>query len=131
MAALERAAGRAGGSTAAADTPDRAELAFLSDTEALCDRALSSDDQAALIGAATTCSPQVRAAALAALVANARGPAKAELRARVLAGPLAVDPDPEHPGVARSVSALGRPGSSLRVAFELPLDPIWVVEGEP
>jgi hypothetical protein len=133
VAALERAAARAGVSGRADVPAPREELAFLSDTEALCDRALSSADadqpnhSSRLIGAATTCSPRVRTAALAALVTQTQGPAKADLRVRVLAGPVAIEPDPEHPGVARSVPALARPGASLRVAFELPLDPIWVV----
>ncbi|KIG13474.1 hypothetical protein DB30_08040 [Enhygromyxa salina] len=143
VAALEQAAARAKGRSATADSPALGfELAFLSDPEALCDRAWRSLDPSPepdpnpdpdpnqvdhLIGAATTCSPRVRAAALAALVARTKGDAKAQLRARVLAGPLAVEPDPEHPGVARSIPALGRAGASLRVAYELPLEPIWIV----
>ncbi|PRQ09294.1 hypothetical protein [Enhygromyxa salina] len=143
VAALEQAAG----GSAAAPGSGGQELAFLSDTAALCDRAWRSLESSAdpsqvdssdhpnhldhLIGAATTCSPRVRAAALASLVAQTQGAAKAELRARVLAGPIAVEPDPDHPGVARSIPALPRPGSITRVAFELPLDPLWVVDDAP
>jgi hypothetical protein len=104
-----------------------ARLDFLADADALCE--LETADLARMIGVASTCAPPVRAKALAQLLARTPEPARAELRKRILAGPLAVEIDPERPGVARSVPSLAREGLSLRVVFDLPVEPVFVVDG--
>jgi hypothetical protein len=135
VAALERAAsGEADGAEtsgggAGDSTPTSGRLDFLSDVEALCEYELAADDLARMIGVATTCAPKQRAQALAALLTGTAEQARASLRTRILAGPVAVEIDPERPGVARSVASLAREGLSLRVVFDLPVEPVFVVDG--
>jgi hypothetical protein len=140
VAALERAAAAAGAPLEGEGAPGSDPLAFLSDTQALCEQVFSGgagafvEEEGArpmLVGAATVCEPRRRAAALAALVASTPEPARAELRARILAGPFAIEVDPERPGVVQTVSAASREGLILRVVFGLPLEPVWVVDGPP
>lgn len=127
----------AGASGGAGDAPPATSsgpdlLDFLSDVDALCERELETGDSARLarlIGVATTCAPKQRAKALALLLTRTPEPARAELRTRILAGPVAVEIDPERPGAARSVASLGREGLSLRVVFDLPVEPVFVVDG--
>jgi hypothetical protein len=131
VAALERAAS---GPLDSADegnsaAPSGSGLDFLADAEALCEYELESGDLARMIGVASTCAPQLRAKALALLLARTPEPAHAQLRARILAGPLAIEIDPERPGVARSVASLAREGLKLRVVFDLPVEPVFVVDG--
>jgi hypothetical protein len=136
VAALERAAG-AEREAASGDQPEpntdvpaaaaAGRLDFLADADALCE--LDTADLARMIGLASTCAPLVRAKALAQLLARTPEPARTELRERILAGPLAVEIDPERPGVARSVPSLAREGLSLRVVFDLPVEPVFVVDG--
>ncbi|MFV8754237.1 hypothetical protein ACNOYE_27145 [Nannocystaceae bacterium ST9] len=111
----------------------RRELAFLSDGGALCELPLADVDldavtHAGLIGLATACGPQVRAQALAELLARATPGQRERLRARLLAGPSAVEVDPARPGSLITVAALAREGLLLRVLFGLPLDPTWIVD---
>lgn len=127
VAALERAA--IGKSAGAGDTAAPRQLDFLADVDALCEYDLESNEPARMIGVATTCTPQQRAKALASLLTHTPEPARAELRTRVLAGPVAIENDPERPGAARSVSSLARDGLSLRVVFDLPVEPVFVVDG--
>ena len=47
---------------------------------------------------------------------------------RVLARPIAIEIDPERPGVARAVASLAREGLDARVVFDLPVAPVFVVE---
>jgi hypothetical protein len=134
VAALERAASA---EAAKGEEPEPAgdvpaatgagRLDFLADADALCE--LETADLARMIGVASTCAPPVRAKALAQLLARTPEPARTELRKRILAGPLAVEIDPERPGVARSVPSLAREGLSLRVVFDLPVEPVFVVDG--
>ncbi|PRP91549.1 hypothetical protein ENSA5_54250 [Enhygromyxa salina] len=140
VSALERAAAGAG-ATLVSDPGIDGDLAFLSDSDALCARAASrarapsedaspsQESRQRLVGAATTCAPRARADALAALISISDPGAQTELRQRVLAGPIAAEINPDRPGVARTVAALDRPGAALRVVFDLPLDPVWVVDG--
>ncbi|MFO7565200.1 MAG: hypothetical protein R6X02_21325, partial [Enhygromyxa sp.] len=122
VAALTRAASGEGleGST----TP--AQLALLGDAETICEHATVSDDPPRLLGIASACAPRARAEALASLVEAASAEARADLRARVLEGPIAAEIDPHRPGILHSVPILSHEGLSLRVAFKLPLDPVWV-----
>lgn len=130
-AALERAAlGEADPSEQ--DQPASApavELDLLADADVLCEADIPLEDPARLIGVATACAPLQRAHALAALHARTPEPTRTQLRERVLAGPLAIEIDPERPGVARAVPSLAREGLDLRVVFDLPVDPVFVVEG--
>jgi hypothetical protein len=135
VAALEQAA--SGEPDDAASTGEAApggpgRLDFLADVDALCDYDLEAGDAARLdrlIGVATTCAPKQRAKALAALLIRTPEPARSELRTRILAGPVAIEIDPERPGAARSVASLAREGLSLRVVFDLPVEPVFVVDG--
>jgi hypothetical protein len=147
VAALEQAAsggpeeeGKGPGGSSAAAGPHAAtgadagpiaagRLDFLADVEGLCGPELEGVEPARLIGVATTCTPQARAVALALLLTRTPELARAELRTRILAGPVAVEIDPERPGAARSVPSLGRDGLSLRVVFDLPVEPVFVVDG--
>lgn len=134
VAALEQAAsGEPDDATpsdgAGAASPGPGKLDFLADVDALCEYDLEAGDPARMIGVATTCAPKPRAKALAALLTRTPEPARVELRTRVLAGPVAIEIDPERPGVARSVSSLAREGLSLRVVFDLPVEPVFVVDG--
>lgn len=106
------------------------ELAFLSDSAALCELARSSADTNvdAKIGAATACEPRSRAQAFADLLASATPDQRQRLQARLLAGPRAVEVDPARPGSLVTVLALPRDGLLLRVLFGLPLDPVWIVD---
>ncbi len=105
-------------------------LAYLSDADAICElgraRAEAGLDPQRLLGAATACGPRSRAEALAALIDMVPEDPQAELRARVLGAPIAAEVEAERPGVLRSVPALTSADLSLRVAFDLPLDPAWV-----
>jgi hypothetical protein len=107
----------------------RFELAYLSDADAICELASSTgiDAQRAL-GAAIACGARARAEALAALLGLVPEDARANVREHILGGPIAAEIDHEQPGVLRAVPALTREGSSLRVAFGLPLDPVWITE---
>ncbi len=127
LAALARASASAGEADALAERPEPLpELAYLSDADAICELGDEVLDLQRMIGAATACGPRARAEALARLIAAAPEGARAALRRRVLAGPLAAEIEPERPGVLRSVPSLTRPELGLRVAFELALDPGWI-----
>jgi hypothetical protein len=134
VAALEQAAsGEPDDATpsdgAGAASPGPARLDFLADVDALCEYDLEAKDLARMIGVATTCAPKPRAKALAMLLTSTSEPARVELRTRILAGPVAIEIDPERPGAARSVASLARDGLSLRVVFDLPVEPVFVVDG--
>jgi hypothetical protein len=105
----------------------RPELAALGDADAICELAGSASEPQRLLGSAIACGPRARAEALAALVEASPTDARANLRALILAGPIAAEVDPDRPGVVHSVPALAREGLSLRVAFNLPLDPVWII----
>ncbi|HVI03373.1 MAG TPA: hypothetical protein VM869_31970, partial [Enhygromyxa sp.] len=107
----------------------RLELAYLSDAPAICELSSAPIDAQRLLGMATACGPRARAEALAALVEAAPEDARAAVRARILGGPIAAEIEPDRPGVLHAVPALTRDGSSLRVAFDLPLDPVWITAG--
>jgi len=126
MAALERRAGAEAGAEPALIP----ELAYLSDAEAICEQVASAgeSDGQRLLGAAIACAPRARASALAGLAELAGDPGRAAVRAQLLAGPIAVELEPSQPGVLRSVPGLAREELGLRVAFDLPLDPVWVTE---
>ena len=131
------AAGRSGLGTA---TPGP-QLAALGEAEALCRAPRLEETQGVqeqrepfaanrrqrLVGVATVCPARARSEALAELVASVDGPARARLREVVLAGPLAVVPEAERPGALRVVPALRDQAAVLRVAFGLPVAPLWVV----
>jgi hypothetical protein len=120
-AALTRA-----GSADAGTGVVRNELAYLSDADAICELAQAPVAAPSLLGMATACDPRARAEALAALVDAVAEEARADVRARILGGPIAAEIEPDRPGVLHAVPALTREGSSLRVAFDLPLDPVWI-----
>lgn len=129
MAALAQASGEQASAepTDASQLKVRRELAQLSAADAICELSIEQSLAAQqLLGLATACNPKKRAQALATLIATAPEQARADVRARVLANPLAAEIEPDRPGVLRSVPALAREGASLRVAFDLPLDPIWI-----
>jgi hypothetical protein len=107
------------------------ELAFLSDSAALCELPSAGADVDARIGVATACDPRSRARALAELLASAAPERRDRVRARLLAGLRAVEIDPVRPGSLLTVAALAREGLLLRVLFGLPLDPVWIVESPP
>lgn len=125
VAALTRASGQPS-EAASANATQRPELVWLGDAHAICELELADLERSRLLGVATACDPRARAEALAALVEATATEARATLRARILDGPIAAEIDPERPGVLRSVPTLTRAGSSLRVAFNLPLDPLWI-----
>lgn len=133
VAALARRAGSGEASDAspAGDPATLAvsvELAHLSDADAICElSSASSLGTLGMLGMATACGPRVRAQALASLLDTISEEARADVRAQILGGPIAAEIDPERPGVLHAVSALTHEGSSLRVAFDLPLEPIWIV----
>jgi hypothetical protein len=108
---------------------DPGNLDFLADADALCEAEIRDAEPARLVGIATACAPKQRAQALAALLAATPEPARTQLRQRVLARPVAIQVDPERPGVARAVASLARAGLDVRVVFDLPVDPVFVVEG--
>src|SRR5690606_15664611 len=116
-----------GGPVDATTLAVRPELAQLGDTDAICEQAIASLDGQRLLGAAIACGPRTRAEAFARLVEVA-GEARAEVRARILAGPIVAEIDPERPGVLHAVPAWTREGLGLRVAFDLPLDPVWITD---
>jgi hypothetical protein len=129
--ALERAAAQPDAKPENASHAPTPELATTSDTDAICEAALgerSTTTAMQWIGVALACRPRERAEALAALVGLADDESRATLRAQILAGPIAVEIEAERPGVLRSVPALARQGLGLRVAFALPLDPVWLAE---
>lgn len=100
------------------------ELAYLSDADALCRLAPASP--AALVGVALACAPRVRAEALVELLAHPG--ARERVRAALLSGLFAVQLDPAVPGSLRSEPALAREGLLLRVLFDLPREPAWIVD---
>jgi hypothetical protein len=128
VAALDRAASEHGsGAEASADASKlkvESELAYLSDADAICE--LDSVDAQRLLGIATACGPRARAEALAALGDAVAPEARADVRAHILSGPIAAEIDDERPGVLHAVPSLTGEGASLRVAFDLPLDPVWI-----
>lgn len=130
VAAFDRAATRADASAGDADSKlaSPRELAFLSDSAALCDLPVPAADLDASIGVAMACDPRARARALAGLLANAAPDQRDRLRARLLAGLQAVEVDPARPGSLLTVPALARESLLLRVLFGLPLDSVWIVD---
>jgi hypothetical protein len=105
------------------------ELAYLSDADAICELSSSATIAAQhALGAAGACGARVRAEALATLIELVAEDARASVRAHILEGTFAAEIDAEQPGVLRAVPALTREGSSLRVAFGLPLDPVWITQ---
>lgn len=127
VAALAKREG-AGESADPATLPARPELALLGDADSICELASASLDPQRLVGAAIACGPRARAEAYAALVEAVAEDARAGVRARILAGPIAAEIDPERPAVLHAVPAWTREGLSLRVAFDLPLDPVWITD---
>lgn len=102
------------------------ELAYLSDAAALCE--LGGSTPEALVGVALACDARARAEALAGLLEGATPEARERLRARLLAGVWAVEPDPSVSASLRSVPALAREGLLLRVLVGLPRDSVWIVD---
>jgi hypothetical protein len=135
IAAMDRAMGEQAmgeGAHTSVANPGGAAGVLLGDTDAICELAEfggAALDGPRLLGAATACGPRARAAALASLVAQVEGDAGA-LRERVLAGTIAAEIDPRQPGVLRAVPMLPRAGLELRVAFDLPLAPVWVTAAD-
>lgn len=102
--------------------------ALLSDTRALCEAAASLDGQPLrLVGAAVGCDPRERAEAHADLLAAAPEATAADLRAAILAGPIALEPEPARPAIVHAVPALLSGELIARIVFDLPLEPIWAV----
>ncbi|NVB42223.1 hypothetical protein G6O69_30650 [Pseudenhygromyxa sp. WMMC2535] len=104
-------------------------FAFLGDADALCELApwarvdaLDPQSIPILAGAMTACDPRGRSRAAAAMVALGRRDGELEaLRARLLAGPLAVEADIDQLGVLRVTPAVPSEASILRLLAGLDL----------